>query len=140
MESSSKRALRELLKTGEVETKVVCARSLVSAFGERFGEYGKFAATPQFEQRNGMDVFHPRYFLPPKIGMNIAPYALARGALPTIRKLIREGFEFDLIDAHYYYPDGVAAGFIARRWGSLSSSPPAEPISISSQSILFPAA
>ena len=106
--------LRELLKGGEVETKVVAPVPWFPSSSERFGQYGKFAATPRFEHRNGIDVYHPRYFLPPKVGMNIAPHTLARGALPTIRKLIEDGFDFDLIDAHYYYPDGVAAGFIAK--------------------------
>ena len=106
--------LRELLSSGEVETRVVAPVPWFPFKGERFGEYGRFAATPRFERRNGVDVHHPRYFLPPKVGMNIAPYTLALGALPTIRKLIRDGFDFDLIDAHYYYPDGVAAGIISR--------------------------
>ncbi len=109
--------LRELLKSGEVETKVVAPVPWFPFSGERWGEYGRFAATPRFEQRNGVDVHHPRYFLPPKIGMNIAPHTLARSALPTIRKLMRDGFDFDLIDAHYYYPDGVAAGFLAKWLG-----------------------
>jgi teichuronic acid biosynthesis glycosyltransferase TuaC len=109
--------LRELLKTGAVETKVVAPVPWFPLTGERFGEYGKFAATPHFELRNGVEVFHPRYFLPPRVGMNMAPHTLARGALPTIRKLIRDGFDFDLIDAHYYYPDGVAAGFLAKVLG-----------------------
>lgn len=109
--------LRELLKTGEVETKVVAPVPWFPLAGKRFGEYGKFAATPRFEERNGVDVFHPRYFLPPKIGMNLAPRSLAAGALPLVKKLIRDGFDFDLIDAHYYYPDGVAAGIIAERLG-----------------------
>ena len=109
--------LRELLKSGEVETQVVAPVPWFPFSGERWGEYGRFAATPRFEQRNGVDLHHPRYFLPPKIGMNIAPHTLARGALPTIRKLMRDGFDFDLIDAHYYYPDGVAAGFLAKWLG-----------------------
>ena len=109
--------LRELLKTGEIETKVVAPVPWFPFTGERFGTYGKFAATPHHETRNSIDVHHPRYFLPPRVGMNIAPYTLARGALPTIRKIIRDGFDFDLIDAHYYYPDGVAAGFIAKALG-----------------------
>ena len=79
--------LRELLKTGAVETKVVAPVPWFPWAGERFGEYGRFAATPQFERRDGVEVFHPRYFLTPQVGMNSAPYALARGALPTIRKL-----------------------------------------------------
>lgn len=109
--------LRELLKTGEVETKIVAPVPWFPFSGKRFGEYGQFAATPAFELRNGLEVFHPRYFLPPKIGMNVAPHTLAACALPTIRKLMREGFDFDLIDAHYYYPDGIAAGIIAKQLG-----------------------
>ena len=57
---------------------------------------------------------HPRYLLLPKVGMTTAPLSLALGALPTIRRLMREGFDFDLIDAHYYYPDGVAAALLAQ--------------------------
>jgi teichuronic acid biosynthesis glycosyltransferase TuaC len=109
--------LRELLKTGEVETKVVAPVPWFPFSGKRFGEYGQFAATSGFEHRNSIDVFHPRYFLPPKVGMNVAPQALAAGAMPTIRKLMQDGFNFDLIDAHYYYPDGVAAGIIAKKLG-----------------------
>lgn len=106
--------LRELLKSGEVDTRVVAPVPWFPLSGERYGEYGKFAATPRVEKRNGVEVHHPRYFLPPKIGMNVAPYTLALGALPTIKRIIRDGFDFDLIDAHYYYPDGVAAGLLAR--------------------------
>jgi glycosyltransferase involved in cell wall biosynthesis len=109
--------LRELLKTGEVETKVVAPVPWFPFTGECFGEYGKFAATPKFEVRHGIDVHHPRYFLPPKVGMNIAPFTMASAALPAIRRLIDDGFDFDLIDAHYYYPDGVAAAIIAERLG-----------------------
>lgn len=106
--------LRELLKCGEVEAKIVAPVPWFPISHDSFGEYAKFSQTPDFEHRNGLDVFHPRFFLPPKIGMNIAPYLLALGALPFVRKLIRDGFDFDLIDAHYYYPDGVAAGLLAK--------------------------
>ena len=109
--------LRELLGTGGVETKVIAPVPWFPFSSERFGLYGKFAATRRKEHHNGIEVFHPRYFLPPKIGMNIAPASMALGALPTIRKLMAEGFDFDLIDAHYYYPDGAAARIIAERLG-----------------------
>jgi teichuronic acid biosynthesis glycosyltransferase TuaC len=109
--------LRELLKSGEVETKVIAPVPWFPFKAKVFGEYAQFASTPEFEARNGVDVYHPRYFLPPKVGMNVAPYTLARAALPTIRKLIDGGYDFDLIDAHYYYPDGVAASFIAKALG-----------------------
>lgn len=106
--------LRELLATGEVEAKVMAPVPWFPWKNKRFGEYAQFAATLHAEHRNGVDVFHPRYVLPPKVGMRLAPYTLAMAALPAIRKLIAQGFDFDLIDAHYYYPDGVAAHFIAK--------------------------
>jgi len=109
--------LRELLKTGEVQAKVVAPVPWFPAQAKRFGTYAKFAATPRVEQRNGVEVHHPRYFLLPKVGMNMAPYAMALGALRTIRRLQRQGFDFDLIDAHYYYPDGVAASLLAKWLG-----------------------
>ena len=36
---------------------------------------------------------------------------------PFVAKLIRNGFDFDLIDSHYFYPDGVAAVMMARAFG-----------------------
>ncbi len=109
--------LRELLKSGQVETQVVAPVPWFPFNHPRFGSYAKMAATPRFETRNDIVVHHPRYLLPPKVGQNIAPHVLAAGALPTIRKLMRDGFDFDLIDAHFYYPDGVAASIIARKLG-----------------------
>lgn len=109
--------LRELLKTGEVETKVVAPVPWFPLTAQRFGEYAKFAATPLRETRHEIDIYHPRYFLPPKVGMNVAPYTLAYAALPTIKGLIKAGFDFDVVDAHYYYPDGIAAGIIAKKLG-----------------------
>lgn len=109
--------LRHLLLSGDVEARVVAPVPWFPFRHECFGTYSKMAATPRFEIYNGIEVHHPRYFLPPKVGMNLAPYTLAAGALPTIRRLIRQGFDFDLIDAHYYYPDGVAAAFIAAKLG-----------------------
>jgi len=109
--------LRELLKTGAVQAKVVAPVPWFPSTNERFGEYAQFAATPRQEQRNGLEVHHPRYLLLPKVGMNLAPYTMALGALPTVKRLQREGFDFDLIDAHYYYPDGVAAGLLAKWLG-----------------------
>jgi teichuronic acid biosynthesis glycosyltransferase TuaC len=45
----------------------------------------------------------------PKLGMNIAPFLMYRALLPVLRKLRTARTDFDLIDAHYFYPDGVAA-------------------------------
>ncbi|MEO8410025.1 MAG: glycosyltransferase family 4 protein, partial [Propionivibrio sp.] len=65
--------LRELLKCGEIEAKAVAPVPWFPFSHEFFGQYAQFSLTPDFERRNGLDIFHPRFFLPPKIGMNIAP-------------------------------------------------------------------
>jgi glycosyltransferase involved in cell wall biosynthesis len=109
--------LRQLLATGEVETTVVAPVPWFPSSNVRFGGWAKFAATPKRETRNGVEVWHPRYPLPPKVGMSVAPLALALGARATLARLISDGFDFDLIDAHYYYPDGAAAALLARWFG-----------------------
>ena len=105
--------LRELLRSEQVQTHVVAPVPWFFSSNPLFGDYARLALTPLRETYHGMDVQHPRYLLPPKVGMNIAPFALALGARPAVQRLLDEGFDFDLIDAHYYYPDGVAAALLA---------------------------
>lgn len=108
--------LRELVSSGEVEARVVAPVPWFFSTNPKFGEYARIARTPLRQTRNGFDVQYPRYFLPPAIGMNIAPFLLAMGALPAVKHLIDAGYDFDVIDAHYYYPDGVAAAILARHF------------------------
>ncbi len=82
-----------------------------------FGAYSRYAGAPGSERRRDIDIVHPRYFLPPRVGMNYAPAALARAFEREARKALAQGFDFDLIDAHYLYPDGVAAVRVARKLG-----------------------
>lgn len=82
----------------------------------RFGKYADFAAVPRREVRHGIVVEHPRYPVIPKIGMTVAPFLLYRWARGTVRRLMAAGHRFDLIDAHYFYPDGVAAAMLAREF------------------------
>jgi len=106
--------LRELLKTGAVDARVVAPVPWFPSQHPRWGSYAKMAATPRREHRNGLDVLHPRYLLAPKIGMLSAPWSMAWAARTELQRLRDEGFDFDLIDAHYFYPDGVAAALLAR--------------------------
>jgi glycosyltransferase involved in cell wall biosynthesis len=48
--------------------------------------------------------------------MSLAPFLLAAAAAPTLRRLLASGYDFELIDAHYFYPDGVAAAMLGRRF------------------------
>jgi glycosyltransferase involved in cell wall biosynthesis len=61
-------------------------------------------------------VLHPRFVVTPKIGMSLYGRSLAVAALPVLRR-VRSAFPFDVIDAHYLYPDGYAAVLAGRRLG-----------------------
>lgn len=60
-----------------------------------------------------LPVEHPTFWYVPRIFAPLRGVCLAVSALPTIRRLRRE-FDFDLIDAHFAYPDGFAAILLGR--------------------------
>lgn len=82
----------------------------------RFGAYAAYARVPTAETRLGIAVTHPRYPVLPKIGMTVAPALMAAALLPKLCRLRRD-FAFDVIDAYYLYPDGVAAALLGRALG-----------------------
>ena len=69
------------------------------------------------ETRHGQTILHPRFLVIPKAGMTLAPRLLYRAMVPVFERLIAEGPGFDAIDAHYVYPDGVAAVWLGQRFG-----------------------
>jgi glycosyltransferase involved in cell wall biosynthesis len=107
--------LRHLVASGGVDARVVAPVPWFPSTHPRFRSYATMARTPAREQRNGIEIVHPRYPLPPKIGMSVAPFALASAGARALSRLRADGFDFELIDAHYFYPDGVAA-ILAGRW------------------------
>ena len=109
--------LRQLLRTGEIESRVIAP---VPSFpGMRFlsARHAGMWATLDEEHRNGIDVRHPRYFMLPKFCAYTQHRNLARAATTAARALQAEGWDFDFIDAHYGYPDGVAAAMMAADLG-----------------------
>lgn len=108
--------LRQLLATGRVAARVVAPVPWFPFNGAGFGRYAAFARAPTSERRAGVAVEHPRYLVIPKLGMNVTPFTLAAAAKPVLRRIIDSDFDFDLIDAHYFYPDGVAAVLLARHF------------------------
>lgn len=106
--------LRHLMTSGEVESRVVAPVPWFPLKHERFGSYATYAKVCKAETRHGLDIIHPRYPLIPKVGMNYTPYFMYRALKPVIRRILDDGYDFDLIDAHYFYPDGVAAAMLAR--------------------------
>lgn len=105
--------LRQLVASGEVEARVVAPVPWFPFRSQIFGRYGTFARKPAAEERHGLQITRPRYPVLPKVGWSWVPGWLARAGICEARRLREEGFDFDLIDAHYFFPDGVAAARVA---------------------------
>lgn len=103
--------LRHLVSTNRITAKVVAPVPWFPFRHSRFGRYALVARTPPSETRNGLSVEHPRYFVAPRVGMSVSPLTLFLGSKSLISA---RAADFDLIDAHYFFPDGVAAVLLAR--------------------------
>jgi teichuronic acid biosynthesis glycosyltransferase TuaC len=79
----------------------------------KFGWRWKLAQVAEQESRQGIEVYHPRYFMIPKVGMTLYGVMMFLSVLSTVKK-IRRNFDFDLIDAHFVYPDAFAATLLGR--------------------------
>ncbi len=106
--------LKHLLKTGQVDATVIAPVPWFPLKLKFFGEFGKLAQVPKTEQRLGITVRYPRYLTIPKIGMTIAPLLLSLSLIGRFRRLKKELGEKFIIDAHYLYPDGVAACLLGK--------------------------
>jgi glycosyltransferase involved in cell wall biosynthesis len=109
--------LRHLVASGDVVARVLAPVPYFPFRAERFGSYASFARAPRHEERFGIEIDHPRYLALPKVGMSMAPFLLYASARGALERLLRAGHRFDLIDAHYFYPDGIAAVMLGRTFG-----------------------
>ena len=102
---------------GAIEARVVAPVPWFPFTAGAFGRYARFARVPREETRCGIRVLHPRFPSIPKVGMSVAPLLM----YAALERFVRGGglgrYDFDLIDAHYFYPDGVAAALLGRRYG-----------------------
>ncbi|GJL54379.1 MAG: glycosyl transferase family 1 [Nitrospirales bacterium] len=57
---------------------------------------------------DGVPIDYPRYVMIPKLAMALQGVMLFCSVVPFVRRL-KKTFPFDVIDAHYVYPDGLAA-------------------------------
>ncbi|WP_447968785.1 glycosyltransferase family 4 protein [Nitrospira sp. M1] len=57
---------------------------------------------------DGVPIDYPRYLMIPKLAMALQSVMLFCSVIPFVLRL-KKTFPFDVIDAHYVYPDGLAA-------------------------------
>jgi len=100
-------------KHADVEIRVVAPVPWFPTDHPLFGSYGAYSKVEKQAHHGWVKVIYPRYPVIPKVGMKIAPWLMATACYPTIKRIIKQDFDFDVLDAHYFYPDGVAAMMIA---------------------------
>jgi glycosyltransferase involved in cell wall biosynthesis len=108
--------LRKLLSSGALVARVLAPIPWVPP-GLGHPSLGRVDRVPRQLIRDGLIVDHPRYLVLPKIGMSLTPHTLYRAMRGPLRRMLQGGHCIDLIDAHYFYPDGVAAVWLGREFG-----------------------
>ncbi|MGJ8694428.1 MAG: glycosyltransferase family 4 protein [Thalassotalea sp.] len=109
--------LRHLVKDfPEVKPTVIAPVPWFPFASPKFGSYATYAGVVAKEKRNGIEVHHPKYLVIPKIGMYLTPFFMKLTISRTVKKLIKQGQQFDVIDGHYFYPDGVAIAKVATQF------------------------
>lgn len=109
--------IRHLVASGLVRTEIVAPVPVFPVARRFLSGYAEAEKAPLSETRHGLTVHHPRYPLVPKVSMLAAPLSLYHAARRSIEAVRRAGYDFDLIDAHYFYPDGIAAAMLGRHFG-----------------------
>ncbi len=109
--------LRQLAARPGIDLRVVAPVPWFPSRNPVFGRYAGFARVPAQEQRHGIDVSHPRFFSLPFGDMSVAPLLMAASVAGPLRGLLAQLPAPRVLDAHFLYPDGVAALLLGRRLG-----------------------
>lgn len=108
--------VRAMAEIAETEVRVV---SPVPWFPpvKLFRRWYGYSQYPRREIYGGVSVERPRYPLPPKAGGYIHSDLIYPAVRRAALRLRESGFAFDIIDAHFVYPSGVAAARLGRELG-----------------------
>jgi teichuronic acid biosynthesis glycosyltransferase TuaC len=109
--------LKHLVRDCAVEARVIAPVPWFPSRAAVFGAYATMAATPRAAVReSGLAVRYPRYPMLPRVGVGLQPDSMAWAAAGEVTRLLQAGWRPDIVDAHYFYPDGVAAALLAQRF------------------------
>src|SRR5258708_2257418 len=82
------------------------------------GDYfSRFRETERRRVSDGVESFYPRFLMPPGLrlhGIESITYYLA---VVRLIDRLRKTFDFDLIHAHFTFPDGCVAALLGKRYG-----------------------
>lgn len=106
-----KERMSAVARTESCELRVVAPVPYFPPF--KLGSRWRYSQVVAEEVIEDITVYHPKYFILPKVGMMLYGILMFVSVLPFLKRLKRE-FNFELIDAHYVYPDGMAGVLLAR--------------------------
>jgi teichuronic acid biosynthesis glycosyltransferase TuaC len=105
--------MRQLAASGRASVRVVAPVPWMPFAHRWSARHAQLARVAAVEQRHGIEVRYARFLAIPGVTSWINPLLMALGALSTVRELQREQ-DFDVIDAHFVFPDGAAALLLGR--------------------------
>lgn len=108
--------IRQLAASGRVSVRVVAPVPWVPLARRWSARHAQLARVAPVEERHGINVRHTRFLAVPGLSSWVNPLSMALSAWPTVRKLQQQQ-DFDLIDAHFVFPDGAAALLLGRWLG-----------------------
>lgn len=110
------RQTRALAALDDVEVEVVAPAGVPVWPLSLHPHYAPLGSLPLSEDWGGLAVHRPRYRVWPLTGAAGAAHRLAAALLPVLAD-IRARFQFDVIDAEFFWPDGPAAMRLAAALG-----------------------
>lgn len=101
----------------DIELRVVAPLGIPPFPLDRYRQYAPLRELPAEEEWKGVRVYRPRFALLPAIGWRTNASMIERATRPLLSRLRDEGFGFDVIDAQFFHPCGVAAVRLAKAFG-----------------------
>jgi glycosyltransferase involved in cell wall biosynthesis len=109
--------LVELANTKEVDIRVIAPVPFFPGLRLISSDYAARAQIDKEAERRGIKVYYQRYLHIPKIGMFLQPFFMLMALVIAQWKLKKQGWCPQIIDSHFYYPDGFAAVMLGKYMG-----------------------
>ena len=99
------------------ESKVISPVPYCPPFPGLGQEYTRFRRVEQRRHSGGVEILHPRFLVPP--GNRFHEFESLTYYMGVVRSAdgLRRNFRFNLIHAHFSYPDGWVAARLGKRYG-----------------------
>lgn len=81
-------------------------------FSSKFKRYANYHRIPKQDVLEGIEVFHPRFFIIPRYLKSLDFFTFAASVLP-LALYLKKAYPYDIIDVHWTYPDLLSGRILA---------------------------